>query len=328
MPKTKDNQARQKLIWIVNDEVERCRSLQAALTAAGYAVENTSNADDLSARSSSRRPDVILVDPRMPGPEGLRTAQIVLLDPQLRDIPVLALAPPSNPPDPSTDLFDGYWSEGVDPAELLRQIQALPALSAPPAKPAEAAPSALPAEGDLRARADAILDSIAGGLPQSQFAPDTSAALHRLAAAIASPEDGALSEYLERAERLAGFRTVRSSKGFRSVVRLCRDVLGRDPDPSPEFEALRVEYLDNRASELHALNRALRRSDFGAVATAGHNLKGTGAAYGFAELTELGRALEIAAKDRDGARSEALLGDAQFYLSLVVRRPATGPGVQ
>jgi chemotaxis protein histidine kinase CheA len=59
---------------------------------------------------------------------------------------------------------------------------------------------------------------------------------------------------------------------------------------------------------------------FPALKTAAHNLKGTGAAYGFAELTELGRALESAAKEGDGLRAEILLGRTAFYLGLVHSR--------
>ena len=327
MQKTSKNPsaAPRSRILIVDDHVDRCRSLRTTLSAAGFEVEAASDPDEVSARLRVGRPNVILVDPQLSGPDGSGIAHTLLVDPQLADIAILALGAPGSPrPDPATELFDSYLSEGMDPAELVRQIQALPVLSPPLDKPDKAARSELPA-GDPGAAADQILDSLARGLPESQFAPDTSASLHRLAAAITGSEASGLPEYLERAEILAEFRTIRSSRAFRSVVRFCRDVLGRDKDPSPEFEALRAEYLNNRSSELRALGRALRRSEFAALATAGHNLKGTGAAYGFAELTELGRALETAAKDRDSHRIETLLDDTEFYLSLV-RRPGSGKG--
>jgi hypothetical protein len=51
----------------------------------------------------------------------------------------------------------------------------------------------------------------------------------------------------------------------------------------------------------------------------GHNLKGTGAAYGFAEITEIGAAIEAAAKqaDRDviAERAAAL---ARYLAGIVV----------
>lgn len=325
MPKTSPNPsaAPRTRILIVDDHLDRCRCLRTTLSAAGFEVEAAADPDEVSARLRAGRPSVILVDPQLSGSDGSGIAHTLLVDPQFADIAILALGAGSPQPDPLTDLFDSYLSEGMDPAELVRQIQALPALSPPPGKPEKAARPELPPAGDPRTAAEAILDSLAQGLPESQFAPDTSASLHRLAAAIAGSETSGLPEYLERAEILADFRTVRSSKAFRSVVRFCRDVLGRDKDPSPEFEALRAEYLNNRSSELRALTRALRREDFAVLATTGHNLKGTGAAYGFAELTELGRALESAAKDRDSHRIEALLDETQFYLSLV-RCPASG----
>jgi len=328
MPKTSKNPsaAPRTRILIVDDHVDRCRCLRTQLSAAGFAVEAASDPEEVSARLRAARPNVILVDPQLSGSDGSAIAQTLLVDPQLADIPILALGAGSPQTDPSADLFDSYLSEGMDPAELVRQIQTLPAPAPQPSKPEKTARPELPAVGDPRAAAEAILDSLVRGLPESQFAPDTSPSLHRLAAAITGSESRGLSEYLERAEILAGFRTVRSSRAFRSVVRFCRDVLGRDKDPSPEFEALRAEYLNNRSSEFRALSRALRREDFAVLATTGHNLKGTGAAYGFAELTELGRALETAAKDRDSHRLEALLDETQFYLSLVRRPPSGGKG--
>jgi HPt (histidine-containing phosphotransfer) domain-containing protein len=138
-----------------------------------------------------------------------------------------------------------------------------------------------------------------------------------LAQVVASFDSAALPDHLKHAERLTGVATARSGCGFRSLIRLCREALNRDPDPAPEFAELRSQYLDNRASELKALASALDRSEFTKLAAAGHNLKGTGGAYGFAELTEIGKALEVAAKDGDPLRVQILLGRVAFYLGLV-----------
>ena len=51
--------------------------------------------------------------------------------------------------------------------------------------------------------------------------------------------------------------------------------------------ALRAVYLYRRRAELGDLEQALKNRDFSAIRKAGHNLKGTGAAYGFAEITDL-----------------------------------------
>src|SRR5581483_5679794 len=218
--RAKPDLAVHKPVLIVDDNLERCRSLRAAL--AGYAVETASNPDDVAANLRARRPDVILVDPQLPGPEGLRMARCLLVDPELEDIPIVALfadRAASEQREQSADLFDGYIFEPVDAAELMRIIQALPGWSPHSGKPEKPAarPPEPPVSGDVRGRGQAILDGIERALPESQFAAATAASLRQLAAAIASSEGGGLAGYLERAEKLAGFRTVRATSGFRSV---------------------------------------------------------------------------------------------------------------
>jgi len=46
-------------------------------------------------------------------------------------------------------------------------------------------------------------------------------------------------------------------------------------------------------------------------------LKGTGAAYGFDELTDIGKALEMAAKENDAAASGLQLDRIRLYLAFV-----------
>ncbi len=103
--------------------------------------------------------------------------------------------------------------------------------------------------------------------------------------------------------------------GVRSFFRLGQGT--RPHEPEPALDALRTQYLENRVQELGVLAEALRRSDFPALRQAGHNLKGTGAAYGFAKLTEFGNALESAAKAEDGPEVELLLGKTKSYLSQI-----------
>ena len=54
-------------------------------------------------------------------------------------------------------------------------------------------------------------------------------------------------------------------------------------------------YLDNCRKELEVLEAALQRRDFEAVRVGGHNLRGTGAGYGFPELSQIGEAIEAGA---------------------------------
>ena len=86
------------------------------------------------------------------------------------------------------------------------------------------------------------------------------------------------------------------------------------PEKQPSLDELRAMYLNNRVRELASLASALQRSDFEALARAGHNLKGTGGAYGFAELSEIGKDLEVAAKAQNAPEIQVLLGKTESYL--------------
>jgi CheY-like chemotaxis protein len=316
----KSEPAAPKTVLLIADNPELLHSLRAALSSAGYAIEIASEANTVEAKLHARRPDFIFTDLQLPGLQGLPLARSLLADPEWEAIPVIALTADPAAGDQRReleDLFDGFCPDPPDPAELVRQLQALVATGLQPGSNPAATSSEPVPSGDPRVKADGILASLETGLPQSQFASQAPVSLQQLATALAAPENGSLPAYLGRAAYLCSAPTVRGAAGFRSAVRLCREVLSRDPDPAPAFEALRAEYLDNRTRELATLAGALRRADFPALAAAAHNLKGTGAAYGFAELTELGRALESAAKQRAALGAEVLLGKIEFYLRLV-----------
>jgi HPt (histidine-containing phosphotransfer) domain-containing protein len=105
------------------------------------------------------------------------------------------------------------------------------------------------------------------------------------------------------------------------VIRLCRELADRDPDVVPGLADLRAGYMNHRSSEMESLEHALKNGDFPTLQRAGHNLKGTGAAYGFSELSDIGRALEGAAKCKDNATVEAMLDQIESYVSIVLSTP-------
>lgn len=57
-------------------------------------------------------------------------------------------------------------------------------------------------------------------------------------------------------------------------------------------------YLQNRRQDVGAILQALENQDFETIRILGHTMKGTGGGYGFDAITEMGRALETAAKDK------------------------------
>jgi len=57
--------------------------------------------------------------------------------------------------------------------------------------------------------------------------------------------------------------------------------------------------------------------DFEAVTILGHNMRGSGGAYGFQAITDIGAALEQAAQDADTDASRKWVGELTLYLDRV-----------
>ena len=66
---------------------------------------------------------------------------------------------------------------------------------------------------------------------------------------------------------------------------------------SPEVAALVPNYLASQSSQIDQAHAQLAQRDFDSIRRFGHNLKGTGRGYGFAEMEELGGELERAAQE-------------------------------
>jgi len=73
-------------------------------------------------------------------------------------------------------------------------------------------------------------------------------------------------------------------------------------------------YLSNRASDLIALRGALEAGDFAAMRPIGHKMKGTGASFGLREVTDIGAALEGAAKRADHEAARAAIDRLDGFL--------------
>ncbi|MBC7521274.1 MAG: PAS domain S-box protein, partial [Sandarakinorhabdus sp.] len=66
-------------------------------------------------------------------------------------------------------------------------------------------------------------------------------------------------------------------------------------------------YLENCRQNVITMRDALDRADFEAVSILGHNLRGSGAGFGFQAITDIGGDIETACKDADLGRARALL---------------------
>ncbi len=319
--------AGQKTVFIIDDNPDRLRALSLGLADQPYRLETAPSAESAIRKLSSFHPDLILLDPNVPAADGTRLARHLLADEDLAAVPVLAITQMGagsrgNPE--AAGRFDGHIETPVDGPTLSGQVRAF--LDPPRRTPSnQPAGLVLPdtAASDRRSQAATLLHAMEAGLPDSQFAPGAQQSLHLLAEVVGGQASYELADYLQQATRLADAATVRARSRFRLVIRLCREMADRDPEVVPGLADLRAGYLDRQCTEMHGLDQALQSGDFAALRKAGHNLKGTGAAYGYSELTDIGRALEAAAQGEDAAAVEALLDRIELYIRIV--RPSPEP---
>jgi CheY-like chemotaxis protein len=305
----------QKTIFIIDDHPDSLCAMCLALAGETYRLETAGSAGSATRKLSSFHPDLILLDALIPAADGTRLARRLLADERLAFVPIIALTEMSpdtlHHPEPG-GRFDGQIEKPIDAGAFPGQIRAF--LDSPWRASSNPPP-------DLPLTAVELLDAIEAGLPDSQFATGTWTGLHRLAGVVGGLQHDELAGYLQRAEPLSSATTARARSRFRLVIRACRELVQREPGVVTGLAELRIGYLDHRRAESSHLDRALQNGDFAALRKAGHNLKGTGAAYGFAELTDIGRELEAAARDNNAAAAEALLDQIETYISIVDPSP-------
>ena len=73
-------------------------------------------------------------------------------------------------------------------------------------------------------------------------------------------------------------------------------------------------YLASRRDELKKMIGLLAASDFDSLAVLGHNIKGSGASFGFPEISRIGVALQDSAEQSDTVATGALLRELEHYL--------------
>ncbi len=73
------------------------------------------------------------------------------------------------------------------------------------------------------------------------------------------------------------------------------------------LEDLVPEFLDEIEADIDEMRAALEEGDYGRIQEIAHDIKGTGAGYGFDRITEIGKSLERAAEQGDrGAVDERI----------------------
>ena len=85
----------------------------------------------------------------------------------------------------------------------------------------------------------------------------------------------------------------------------------------PELQDLIPGFLQNRRLDISKLQGATETDDFETIGTLGHRMRGDGGGYGFAMISELGHAIESAAKDKDLFEVRRRVEELERYLDRV-----------
>jgi len=85
----------------------------------------------------------------------------------------------------------------------------------------------------------------------------------------------------------------------------------------PRLRAAIPEYLNKRREDARRIQAALERSDYDTIRDLGHKMSGTGGGYGFPRITEIGSAMEAAAKQKNAGAIRAQIEELSRYLETV-----------
>jgi len=77
-------------------------------------------------------------------------------------------------------------------------------------------------------------------------------------------------------------------------------------------------YLENRRKDIEEIEGCLSSADFASIQRLAHRMKGSGGGYGFDGITEIGAAMEQAAKMEDEVKVRDQLELLKDYLIKVV----------
>jgi len=85
----------------------------------------------------------------------------------------------------------------------------------------------------------------------------------------------------------------------------------------PEIADLIPGFLNNRKKDIKDMESYLEVGNFEQIERLGHGMKGSGAGYGFEGITEIGKSIEIAGKEKNIEDIKKGIEDLRDYLDRV-----------
>jgi two-component system, OmpR family, alkaline phosphatase synthesis response regulator PhoP len=128
-----------KTVLIVEDDPDARSIYEEALTERGYTVLTALHGAEGVHLARRHRPDLILMDIRMPVMDGWQAIQYLKSDPAISHIPIWGISAYLSDDElesqPSWLHFDRLIAKPVDPGQLTAQIEALIGRPPPPPQP-------------------------------------------------------------------------------------------------------------------------------------------------------------------------------------------------
>jgi len=114
-PNSHENTIRRgTLVLVVDDNDKNAKLVRDVLRAAGLATLEAGSGEEAIALALEHRPDVILMDIRLPDMDGTDAARRLKADERTAGIPVVALTASTKREQLLTSGFDGYLEKPID----------------------------------------------------------------------------------------------------------------------------------------------------------------------------------------------------------------------
>ncbi len=84
-----------------------------------------------------------------------------------------------------------------------------------------------------------------------------------------------------------------------------------------DLEELIPGYLENRREDIDSILGDLEKGDFESVKITGHSMKGSGGGYGFDRISDIGKIIEISAKEKNVEEIKKQVEELTSYLDKV-----------
>ena len=84
-----------------------------------------------------------------------------------------------------------------------------------------------------------------------------------------------------------------------------------------ELEDIVPGFLENRKKDIASITDALTSNDYETIRIIGHSMKGSGGGYGFDPISDIGRAIEMEAKNSNAEKIREQVEALSSYLERI-----------